>query len=170
MANTYEPIQTYSASGNITSISLTSISQAYTDLKIVASFKRHTSGTNWLPYVTFNSNSSSVYSYLLLYTSGGTPSPNQNTGLTYLSPQTNAVDTDIPITFEWDILGYTNTAIAKNVLSTINAKKRTTGGQMYLGSCLFNSTSAITSMQITDAFGNGFGAGTTITLYGILRA
>lgn len=169
MATTYEPIQTYTAGANVTTITFSAISQAYTDLKIVMSARRATGFANVLPVFTFNGNTSSIYSGNTLYSSSTATNPYQSTVTTrfYLWP--NGTDQNNTITYEIDVMNYTSSTKAKSILQNTSAKL-VTGGGKGISVGLFNSTTAITSVTFSDVFGDGFGSNTTITIYGIKAA
>lgn len=159
---TYEPIYTTTTANSTTnSISLSSFS-GYTDLILV------TTGhiiTNGFFYIRFNNDTStSNYSQIrFLAYSGGVLSDYGNTqGFLDCSLDTVAAK---PGSAKMFIPDYTNTSVGKTVYMQQAAQNSINMQTNY-----YNSTSAITSIQLTapasDYFGNGF----QVTLYGLVGA
>ena len=167
MATTYEHIQSYTASGTVTLISLNSIPQNYTDLKIIINTLK--AGANMIPVYRFNSDSSSIYSGQSLNTSRFLVSATQPAVTTRFYLNESGTDQNNTVTYEIDVMGYTSSTKSKTVIQ--NTQNRlVTGGNKTISVGLFNSTSAITSLQVSDVFGDGFIANTNVQIYGILKA
>lgn len=146
-----------------TSIDFTSISSAYTDLRLV--LVGSTVSTT-LINVRFNSVSTTTYSGTMLVGSGtAASSERQNTVNRIVMPITSETWGTGIKTFSLDIFSYTSST-NKTALSTFSGD---TNGSGYVirGVHLWRNTAAITSINLIGATAN-WAAGTTATLYGIL--
>lgn len=164
MAITYEPIATTTLSSSSPTITFSSISSAYTDLRLVLVAKgTAASDVN----MVFNS-SGSACSWTQLAGSGTASSAGRITssaGRAYITLNFNVLSTSLPYMYTVDILSY-NEAVFKTALVTF---QEDANGSGYVGSKagLWRDTSAITSITLN---GTDFAIGTTATLYGILKA
>jgi hypothetical protein len=167
MPDTYEHIASYTATGSITTISMTSIPQTYTDLKIIVNALKL--GANMIPYFRFNGSASSIYNGITLSTSTSLVGCDYSAvgNKFYLIP--SGIDQNNTVTLEIDVLGYTSTTNTKSVLLDYQGRLVTAGTKV-LAVGLFNSTGAITSLQVSDVFGDGFTTGTNVQIYGIKAA
>jgi hypothetical protein len=169
MATTYEKIATTTLGSSAADFTLSSIPATYTDLRLIIVGKGN--GGEIYPEGYFNGvTTGGLYSNTLLNGNGTSATSGRNTGANRLSlgaPQypNNTIFTFITI----DIFSYAGSTF-KTLLTTVSTDKNGTGGVNATVS-LFRSTSALTSITITDG-GSGFGwaAGTSATLYGILKA
>lgn len=165
MATTYTPIATNTLGSAASSVTFSSISGTYTDLVLIMNLG--TSTTNADVYINLNGDNGSNYSRTVLYGTGSTAGSTRGTNdtrfnLTYYGNPTTA--------FSWigivNFMNYSNTTTYKTFLSkATNAD--TYGVNDQVG--LWRSTAAITSMVISNPFGN-FNTGATFTLYGIKAA
>jgi hypothetical protein len=165
--STYEHIASFAATGTDNAISISSIPQTYTDLKII--FNGIKAGANLIPQFRFNSNTSSIYNGITLSTSTSLVGCDYSAVGTkfYLIP--SGVDQANTVTLEIDVMGYTSTTKAKSVLLNYQGRL-VTAGTKALAVGLFNSTAAITSVTFSDVFGSGFTTNTNIQVYGIKAA
>ena len=154
--STYEKIASTTAAGGSTSVTLSSIPATYTDLVLVASGS-NSAQTDFK--VRFNSDTNTNYSNTALYSDGSTTSSFKESNVTFCSLQFASSGTNI-IT----INNYSNTTTYKSILSRINV----TPYVMAIVS-LYRSTSAINSITCFVTSGS-YNAGTTFTIYGILKA
>ena len=174
--SSYESIQSYTATGGETAINFNSIPGTYVSLQIRGIAKdSYTAGTGQATdtTLTFNSDTGANYNYHQLRGNG--------TAATALAPNTPptsnmaAVITEIYGTATnmfgvsiVDILDYASTTKYKTVrgFSGGDLNSGTDKSNLRLGSGLWMSTSAVTSIQIQAAV-SGFAAGSTFALYGI---
>ena len=163
MPATYEPIATTTLSSAAASISFSSISSAYTDLRLVMTY---TCSTSSYAYVRINSDTGTNYSRTQISGDGSTATSIRGTSQDKMVPPVGATTTT-PVMYTADFFSYagsTNKTSLWTGSSDFNGSG-TVGRQVYL----WRSTSAISSLQITSNAGN-FEIGTTATLYGILKA
>lgn len=167
MAATYEPIVTTTLGSAQSSVTLGSggtISQAYTDLVLVANIGCSSASqrASW----QVNGNAGSIYSKTYLLGDG----TNTSSLRTYGETSSYIFDgIALPTTVSGNLIqhyqNYSNTTTYKTVLSRCNNPSG--GTQAVVG--MWSSTSAITSITLTPSGGNWL-SGSTFTLYGILAA
>lgn len=176
VTSSYESIQSYTATGGETAINFNSIPGTYVSLQIRGIAKdSYTTGTGEATdtTLTFNSDTGANYNYHQLKgdgTSATAPAPG--------SPPTSNMAAVITTVYGSatsifgvsivDIHDYASTTKYKTVrgFSGGDLNSGTTKSNLRLGSGLWMSTSAITSIQIQAAI-VGFAAGSTFALYGI---
>jgi len=162
MASTYTPIATTTLGSTAANYTFSSISSAYTDLVLIASFG-DTTGDPRLS-VRFNSDSATNYSSTSLEGQGTSAVSQRQSnadrmglagfqGGAYSSPYTNIIN----------IMNYSNTTTYKTAISRNNANS----AGAYVG--LWRSTAAISSITLI-ADDTTFTVGSTFTLYGIAAA
>lgn len=169
MPATYEPIATTTLSSEASSITFSSISSAYTDLRLVFVGIR-AAATNSAPLVRFNSDSATNYSMTAIWGDGISATSYRESNATgiplvYFDA---LVSTTVPKLGTLDIFSYRSAAF-KTALN-VEASDRNGSGRTVSAVGLWRSTSAITSLTITDGSARNMGVGTTATLYGILKA
>ena len=166
MATTYEKIATTTLGSANATITFSSIPATYTDLRLVvvgtANFS-HTSG------MQFNGDTGSNYSETRLEGNGATATSGSNTNLTYLRFYGFATT---PNMFTVDLFSYAGST-NKTSLATTSADLNGSGNvRQYVQ--LWRDTSAINSISfgpgVSGASGTTYSAGTSATLYGILKA
>ncbi len=165
MPATYEPIATTTLGSATATISFTSISASYTDIRVVLVGSHETTATTLRMQV--NSDTGTNYSYTELIGDGATASSSRGTSSSRINCGNANFNNTQPslITVDWfSYAGSTN----KTCLVTAS-QDRNGSGSVLRTVGLWRSTSAITSVQLFPATGN-FAAGTTATLYGILKA
>jgi hypothetical protein len=174
MAYTYIPLATTTVgSGGTTNISFTSISGAYTDLKIAVSSRSTRSATNAELLIKFN-NSTNDFSVVRLYGSGGTGAVGSSTTGTGLVGVTAAAQNDIPYEFGNMFIYIPN--YAENTVKTFWSESgysdntTTTNIYNYYIQGTWNQTAAITQIDLYPEGGTSWVQYTTATLYGILKA
>ena len=166
MPTTYEPIATTTLGSATNTITFSSISSAYTDLRIVLVGK---AVTNAYPYLRFNSDAGANYSEVWLTGDGATAaSGNQGAdNAAYAMPYTSlpsASNTFGIVTYDiFSYSGSTNKTFLYTRSNDLNGS-----GFVSRGVCLWRNTSAITTVSVSSD-GN-MDIGTTATLYGILKA
>lgn len=168
MAVTYEPIATTTLGSAVTSIDITGISSAYTDLRVVMTFLTSTGSTSFF-YLNSDGGATSNYSQTNLFGNGTSATSSSTTGNSQINIFSDPVGSSstIPAFVTIDFLGYAGST-NKTCLITTN---QDLNGSGFVASRvgLWRSTSAINAINIRRNSGN-FNAGSTITLYGIKAA
>jgi hypothetical protein len=173
MSVVLQPIYTRTVdSSGIGSVSFTQIPQFFTDLLVVGSARSSLSSGGRIR-IGINSSSSLFSSTVMTATGSSVASFREaNSNNAVVSPFSMSNDTANSFTnFQTYIPGYTS-----NIFKTISSdavKENNTGtitnfDGLNLGSSLFRSTAAITSIQIVGEGGN-FVQNSTFTLYGIIN-
>jgi hypothetical protein len=167
MPATYEPIATTTLGSAAATITFSSISSAYTDLRIVL-VGSSSSASEDDPQLRFNSDSGTNYSRTQMRGDGTSASSNRQTSQNYMVIGKITATGSIKGMTTADIFSYAGSTY-KTVLGTGSADANGSGNvQRAVG--LWRSTAAITSIQIALASSSNFEIGTTATLYGILKA
>jgi hypothetical protein len=164
MPATYEPIATTTLSSAASSITFSSISSAYTDLRVVLV---GTSASNTQDvYVQFNGSSS--YGRTWISGNGTSATSGRSTTQSYWTITQNAfTSSTVPTMHTVDIFSYAGSTY-KTGLSTSSSDLNGSGGvDRSVG--LWLNTAAITSVLLKPSAGN-WNSGTTATLYGIKAA
>ena len=167
MPGTYEPIATTTLGTAASSITFSSIAASWTDLRIVFTGTTTVSGETL--YYRFNSDSGSNYSTLIMWADGST------TGSINLNSATQSsttygyslVDTNQQM-ITLDVFSYAGSTF-KTTLGTHSGDNNGAGG-IDVTAGMWKSTSAITSVLLFASGGTTFKAGSTATIYGILKA
>lgn len=168
MPATYDSLATTTLGAAASSITFSSISSAYTDLKIIF---HGSSASGAYPKIRLNGDTATNYSNTYFYGYGGgslgsNTQENQNAALL----GTDSMNGSWPACYVIDILSYTST-IRKSILSfAAQNVNNSNAGFTSLVVNEYRGTSAINSLTILDTGGVNFDAGTIATLYGILRA
>lgn len=165
MPATYEPIATTTLSSTASTITFSSIGSGYTDLRMVLIGTGTTNDTYFL--YRFNSDSSSLYSTTRLSGNGTSASSVNNAGTGLLVTINALLSSTVPSLWTLDVFSYAGST-NKTSLATVSGDRNGSGAvERAVG--LYRSTSAITSISAVMA-SSTFAAGTTATLYGILKA
>jgi hypothetical protein len=162
MPATYEPIATTTLGSAAATITFSSISSAYTDLRLVTV---GTSAANGQFRMQFNGDTATNYSRTYLFGTGTSALSGRQTSLESIRGDT--LQTSIPILQSFDIFSYAGSTY-KTVLMDL-CRDTNGSGQVSRMVGLWQSTSAITSIGLLLSTGN-FEIGTTATLYGIKKA
>ena len=169
-AGSFESIATVTVgSGGSSSITFSSIPATYTHLQIRA-IQFNSSGGSYDTLYRFNSDSGNNYISHYLEGTGSSV----GAGVAYSSGATNYGSigsnfyTTTPDVFVWDILDYANTNKYKTSRS-LDGRDNNGAGNIKLASSLWMSTSAITSIVISNQSGN-FAQYSHFALYGIKSA
>jgi hypothetical protein len=165
MPATYEPIATTTLGSAASSITFSSISSSYTDLRVVLQFAPANDNR---AICTFNSDTGMNYSVTTLVGNGSSASTATVTNNSYIEPSRNAGAANEEQLVIMDIFSYAGST-NKTVLSDV-AADRNGAGVTVKSINLWRSTSAINAINFTLVNGNNYKIGTTATLYGILRA
>ena len=169
MATTYEKIATTTLGAGAFDFTLNSIPATYTDLRLVIVGKGD--GGEIYPEGYLNGvTTGSLYSNTLLQGNGASATSGRNSNANRLNLGAPQYPNNTNFTFiTVDLFSYAGSTF-KTLLTTVSTDKNGTGGVARTVS-LFRSTSAITSITITDGGAAvGWATGTTATLYGILKA
>lgn len=171
MALTYEPIATTTLGSAAATITFSSIPATYTDLRlVVTSYLVYTSSDQDRVGIQFNSDTSTNYSRTEIRGNGSSAVSARDTSATSIGfgyvPISNTSN-------YWgiataDIFSYAGSTY-KTLLGTGTAD-RNGAGVVSNTVGLWRSTSAINSINLLNANGFNFIAGTTATLYGIKNA
>lgn len=164
MATTYEPIATTTLGSATNSITFSSISSAYTDLRLVVVGTVNTTGVE--VRVQVNNDTASNYSNTQLTGSGSAASSNRFASA-YFNFISSASST-IPNMGTMDLMSYAGSTY-KTVLTTWSGDLNGSGTVERTVS-LWRSTSAISTVKVLASGANTLSTGTTATLYGILKA
>lgn len=169
MPATYEPIATTVLASETSSITFSSITASYTDLRLVFIGVR-AAATNSAPIVRFNSDSATNYSLQAMWGTGSLASSYQETSstgipLVYFDALVSAT---FPKLGTLDILSYRGSTFKTSLNN--ETSNRGGSGRAVRAIGTWRSTAAITSITITDTSARAMGVGTTATLYGILKA
>jgi hypothetical protein len=157
---TYEPIQTYSASGSQSSVTFNPIAGTYTDLILVISGNTAAITTA----LRFNNDTGNNYGRSIMRGDGSTPTSTRQSAQSYL-----AIDGSVsqPLqNAEIHIQNYANATTYKQCL----ARSNNAGAGLDFVAGSWTSTAAITRLDVLSAGGTNYTAGTTFTLYGLAKA
>lgn len=168
MPATYEPIATTTLSSAAASITFSSISSAYTDLKLI--IIPLTTGATEDVWVRFNSDTGTNYSNTAILGDGAsaTSSRATNDSKIRLDAGTSNASTT-PSLRILDIFSYTGSSYKTSLGQTICDKNGS--GAVQNRVFLWRNTNAITSIEISlAAGGTNLATNSTATLYGIKSA
>jgi hypothetical protein len=169
MANTYVLIASTTGSGNPNSISFNSIPSTYNDLLLVASVRN--TGTTGNLRMTFNNDTNTLYSQVVLQGNGTSVSSSRNGTIANTQwNNTSNISSDTANTYASlemyipNYLGLVNKPWSGDFATETNASLayRTTTASLYRG------TTALTSLQLYY-FNFGFDTNSSFYLYGIKR-
>lgn len=168
MPVTYEPIATTTLGAAAANITFSSISSAYTDLKIIVANYKTASGTQDI-CLRLNGDSSTVYSFTAMRGDGTLATSNRGTAYprAMLAPGSWS-STTVPATSIIDIFNYLGSTNKTILCKT--AAEGTEANQIHVSVNLWRNTSAINSVAIFTSGSVNISAGTTATLYGIKKA
>ena len=159
--STYTPLATTTLGSAATTVTFSSISAAYTDLRLVASYKTAAAVNVQL---RFNSDTATNYSDTYLLGNGSAASSarasNQTSDAIWYSNGTEF------IVGKTDIMNYSNSTTYKTTLS------RSDDSSIFVLARvgLWRSTAAINTILILNDGTQSFAVGSTFTLYGIAAA
>lgn len=163
MPATYEPIATNTLGSAATTITFTSISSSYTDLRLIFIGKASTNDDFRLQ---FNNDTGTNYSRVDIYGDGSSASSARANGAADIRIASNdGLDANIALA-TIDVFSYAGST-NKTCLITYSHDKNGSG-YVYRQVGIWNSTSAINRITLTQ--NTNFATGTTATLYGIKNA
>jgi hypothetical protein len=169
MPLTYTPIATQTLGSAAATVTFSSIPSTYTDLVLVCNGRTATAATSDTYLMTFNSNTTSIYSRTRLLGTGSAASSAGRTGAPNIDFEGLSGNTSASGTYsvaKIQLQNYSNTTTNKTVLvrgdDANNYVLATVG--------LFRDTSAISTISLATSSGANFSIGSTFSLYGILAA
>ena len=169
--NTYVPLYTTTLASAASSVTISSISSAYTDLVLVASIFNSGTAANAVLYRvgTGSLNTATNYSTTFLEGSGTSATSERTTSQTYAYVTGNgiATNTTTPNLAIINFQNYANTTTNKTFLSRFSGPS---GSEVNATVSLWRQTTAIDTIQIYLSGSVNFAAGTTVSLYGIAAA
>jgi hypothetical protein len=170
MATTYEPIATYTVPSAQSSYTFTSIPSTYTDLVLVAYAKSSLTTTTQVK-LTFNSDTTTNYSWTRLLGDGSAASSARGTTqayveVGYIAGNSGTVQPDI---FILNIMNYANTTTFKTLTSRWQSMNAANAYVAAVVGLWRKTPEAITSITLAPTSAN-FDTGSTFTLYGIKAA
>jgi hypothetical protein len=169
MTATYEKIATNTLGSNQATVTFSTISGSYTDLRIAMMVKTNVASAVEDLLVRVNGDTSSLYSSTRIYGDGSSAASTRSTSQTGWNQngvQGATGSTSIFTPFFIDIMNYSNTTTFKTALVRNNPLGTSTSYVMG-GVWLYRSTNAITSISFASATGSDIVTGSTFTLYGI---
>ena len=166
MATTYDKIATTTLGSAAASITFSTIAASWTDLRLVLIASVDTYSPGW---IRFNSDSGNNYSFTNLDGNGSYASSSQYS----LYSKIVAGKSSLQISSNWsfytlDIFSYTGSTYKTSLLS--ESADHNGYGDASVQVNLWQSTSAITSINLLLSGTQNYAAGTTATLYGIKAA
>lgn len=164
----YELISTTVLGSNSASVSLSSIPQTYKHLQIRL-VKLNPSSVSAYLNIQMNGVTSGSYSSHLLFGNGSTVGSNAGNGssATSIFGGTTATNATTHAAVQIiDILDYTSTSKYKTV-RYLNGYANGANNGIELGSGLFMSTSAVTSVDFSNQSSNQFATGSRFSIYGL---
>jgi hypothetical protein len=166
MANTFELIASYAATGSVSNIEFTSIPSTYTDLVLKFSLRSSTNTATDI-FLTYNGTASG-YSYRLLQGNGASASSRNGSGSEIKDDSGLNLSTYTASTFSSGEAYIPNYAGSTNKSSSHDSTLETnaTTSYMTLTAGLLANTAAITSVKIVPGAGN-FVQYSTAYLFGI---
>jgi hypothetical protein len=169
--SSYESIATASPSG-VSTFTLSSIPATFQSLQIRGIGRTARVATNDTMNIRINGDTGSTYSFHQLYGSGAAVaaqgSATQTAGEWGQMAAASATASVFGTTII-DIVDYASTTKYKTI-RIMTGWDNNGSGQIFLGSVLWQSTSAITSITMFSSTSNNYSSGSTFALYGIKGA
>jgi hypothetical protein len=169
MPLTYILIASNVLGSNAASVTFSSISNAYTDLVFMASFRTSRSLSTDQTRIRFNNDASSLYSFMAIAGDGATAFRNASSNRGDIFTGDGNAATSLASTFsslELYIPSYTRSQ-NKPTGSFLVQENNTTTAYTTGGSQVYNSTSEISTITIIPSVGPDFLTGSSFYLYGI---
>jgi hypothetical protein len=165
--NTYVAIAKQTLSSTTSSLTFSSIPQTYTDLVLVVKASA-VNATGNEPLFTVNGDSASNYSYVAIYGAGSSAGSTHITDRTKgeLGLRSNSLSTTGGYISITNFMSYANTTAYKVIMT----RSGDAAMGVELGTNLWRSTSAITSIELSISTTAVFAIGSEFSLYGIAAA
>jgi hypothetical protein len=180
-AQYYQHIGSATATAEVSSITISSITSGFTDLKVYISCHGRTQdavAANYV-YIRLNGSSSTIYDSSYLWIQGATMTAweqgsNINNSAFFVGNHPNRGTTaNMVYCADLDIFQYSSTSTNKTaycISSSISTSTADTSRFLMMSSMNFRSTSAVTSIEFyTSSATPKFGIGTKMTVFGIKR-
>jgi hypothetical protein len=166
MTSTYEKIATTTLGSDTASITFSSITGTYTDL-VISLVAGQSATLNDAFQVRFNGDSGTNYSDTIMFGDGTNDDSARQSTVNSYRDFGDLGGTAITSQFIFNFMNYSNTTTYKTILTRFDSlqKSRTMAN---VG--LWRNTAAITSIEFSFTGSDQFKAGTTATVYGILKA
>lgn len=161
---TYEPLSTTTISGTASTVTFSSIPSTYTDLVLVVEGQNNAGGDSNL-WIRLNSDTGANYSVTYFQGTGSSVSSSAFTradsfaNVGKMSTSTRSINT-------LHFMNYSSSSSAKSFLCRFSNASVVTG----FSTAWWNSSSAITTIQVGNGNAENFVSSTTFTLYGIAAA
>jgi hypothetical protein len=170
MPQTFDLITSQTLTSDTNVVSFSSFS-GYTDLVIVGQWVPTNSGANDI-YMYFNSNTSSIYQHEQLVSDNNSlvangTSSSVNYGIRVANNADNVGFAKMS-GFEMNIFDYSNTSVPKCVYTRWTGAGSNPSTGMFYG--FWDTTTAVTTIQLQTNTATNIKAGSVFSLYGILRA
>ena len=166
MAITYSPIATATGTGSSDTVTFSSIPSTYTDLVLIVSATAASGASDYVPFLTFNNDTTTNYSTTTLRGDGSAASSVRDSNETGITLTSNyGIETANLSNLVISIMNYSNATTYKTVLDRYNSPSRNVVAKVGL----YRSTSAINRLDITLS-GVNWSSTSTFTLYGIKAA
>jgi len=166
---TYVPIATQTLGSAVSNITFTSISQAYTDLVLIANFALPATGDATRIQVGNGSiDTGTNYSSTWIYGTGSTASSGRASSDTSTRFAGAAVGPSTD--FATGIINFQNYSNTTTYKTWIDRYSGVTSSEVNAMVGLWRSTSAINTIKLFNVVGSNFVVGSTFTLYGISAA
>ena len=166
MPATYEKIATTTLGSAATTLDLTSIPATYTDLRLVVVGADNDSAGYNIRF-QYNNDTGNNYSFTDLRGDGSSASSLRVSNDNYIFAGSMPADINVPFLATLDIFSYAGSTYKTTLVESSTDKNGSGSTRRLVG--LWRSTSAITSVKLISN-GGTYKAGTTATLYGILKA
>lgn len=151
------------------------ISQSYNDLVLVGMLRGTAAGAADSPIVRFNNDSGANYTYDYMRASGSTPQAGEGLGQTSIQWALNGAPAATGATNGFGFLaaevgGYASTTWVKTMTARNGGYSTIATGTLFPAVVcgIWNSTAAITRVQVLTGAGNNFAAGSVLRIYGRL--
>lgn len=163
LTSTYTPLANITIGSGVSSITFSSISQAYRDLVIIGQVG-NTATTGFVG--VFNGDTGNNYSFVYAGGNGVNPGSGANSATNSANFGANAWSTGaLDLTYNISLMDYSATDKHKTFLARVDGRSSDTNTTMNAGR--WANTAAITSVQIKGLGSSNFVSGSTFALYGI---
>lgn len=167
MPATFQPIEARTLASTAASVVFSNIPSTYTDLVLVCDTQ--ILNNDYMLALRFNGDSSTIYSYTTLDGNGSIAESSRRSSMS-LGTMQRIVSNGSRFISITNIMNYANTTTNKTYI----ARGNQAGRWVSINAGLYRSTSAISSITISEAGDGGSGAftghlasGSTFTLYGV---
>ena len=169
MANTYTLISSNVLTSSAASVTFSSIPATYTDLVLRMSYRISAAGLfGGNPFLRFNSDTSTNYSYTFLQGNGSAAESARETSVNLMTMQSSDSAGNTADTFTSNEVYIPNylSSTAKPVSQFKATEQNSTGAEMHAFASLYRGTSAISTILVSIS-GSSFVSGSSFYLYGI---